>query len=103
MEGKASISKDEFLKIMEMRCIVKQVYDQCDFFFLTKGNPFTSLNDDGPIDGKGFRKVLRNLGDGLSEKEYADIWTMTGIAEPSDTDTVDTDSLYKALDDRLRA
>ena len=100
MDGQDKMSKSKFLEIMTKRVLVHNVCKEADFFFLTKGNPFACLNDDGKgCNGKAFRM---NLADKLNEKEYADIWTNLGIAKPGDDDSVDLDGIYAKLQDALK-
>lgn len=105
MDGKGDkVDKATFMKIMEERCVAKSVCDQCDFFFVTKGNPFACLDEGGKgIQGKAFRKVFLNLADRFSEKEYDDIWTNLGISKPSDGDAVDLDAINAKLEALLKS
>ena len=103
MDGQDKMSKSKFIDIMTKRVTVQNVCKEADFFFLTKGNPFACLNDDGKgCNGKAFRKCFMNLADKFNEKEYADIWTNLGMAKPGDDDSVDLDGIYAKLQDVLK-
>jgi len=102
MDGQDKMSKSKFIEIMTQRVTVHNVSKEADFFFLTKGNPFACLDDEGKgCTGKAFRKCFMNLADKFNEKEYADIWTNLGIVKPGDDDKVDLDAIYSKLQDVL--
>ena len=103
MDGQDKMSKSRFVEIMTKRVLVHNVCEEAEFFFLTKGNPFACLDDEGKgCNGKAFRKCFMNLADKFNEKEYADIWTNLGMSKPGDDENVDLDGIYAKLQDALK-
>ena len=74
MDGQDKMSKSKFIEIMTQRVTVHNVSKEADFFFLTKGNPFACLDDEGKgCTGKAFRKCFMNLADKTELKKITNL------------------------------
>jgi len=96
--GSATMDKAKFTELMHKRYLEAIVTKDADFYFLTKGNPFSCLGDINYMNGKEFYRIMSRLGDKMSKEEYEKMWTDTGVANPGDGD-FSADDLYAKLTD----
>ena len=95
-----SFDEAAFRKELENRALRSKVFQEIDFFFVEKGNPFRVLDPKGTgsISGEELRKVMCSLGNKMSEDEYREMFKSFGGTDPGNGPCD-----YKALYSKIEA